>query len=442
MKSFSASSFASDNAVALEFAAEAVKDNPYALFTDFQWFLLAGRDTVFFTAFSKSRFDKEMVESMVEQMVVLAPQLTHGFKGARPGHRFPAHILHEITSVEEVDSLEGYPDKWLSSSQDVFDHPDLPLFRVMAANLKDGPDAQGRMSIIQVRSAHCLMEGSDAALLTRSQTANHGIQSNKGNKLGFFKRLRGAISGGLMATLFAGAGNLVNAPERPLSFRTLALPRQRIRALATKLGVRQRSLYFALATFALHSQKERRVKDKVITAAYTMLDTNRTASDDDFFRVRALQASFPFHDDFITYAHAVDNEMGTGEKKDITKFQLTVLAMMGAMRRLGRVFPWMVNDKVWRFQGSQADLVLTLVPPHRSMGALTDWMVEPIYCGAFHQSTNICTFCPGREFMTLNFVVEERHIESIDRIERLIVELEGKDLKPVVSARAEDRELA
>jgi len=69
-------------------------------------------------------------------------------------------------------------------------------------------------------------------------------------------------------------------------------------------------------------------------------------------------------------------------------------------------------------------------------------MVEPIYCGAFHQSTNICTFCPGREFMTLNFVVEERHIESIDRIERLIVELEGKDLKPVVSARAEDRELA
>ena len=36
MKSFSSSSFASDNAVALEFAADAVKENPYALFTDFQ----------------------------------------------------------------------------------------------------------------------------------------------------------------------------------------------------------------------------------------------------------------------------------------------------------------------------------------------------------------------------------------------------------------------
>ena len=44
MKSFSSSSFAADHAVALELAAEAVKDDPYALFTNFQWFLLAGRD--------------------------------------------------------------------------------------------------------------------------------------------------------------------------------------------------------------------------------------------------------------------------------------------------------------------------------------------------------------------------------------------------------------
>ena len=62
MKSFSSSSFASDNAVALDLAAEAVRDNPHALFTDFQWFLLQGRDTVFFTAFSKTRFDARMLQ--------------------------------------------------------------------------------------------------------------------------------------------------------------------------------------------------------------------------------------------------------------------------------------------------------------------------------------------------------------------------------------------
>ncbi|MBI4921111.1 MAG: hypothetical protein HY834_05135 [Devosia nanyangense] len=425
MKSFSASSFASDNAVALEFAAEAVRDNPQALFTNFQWFLYAGKDTVFFTAFSRTRFDKEAVKGMVEQMVALAPQLTHGFEGAVPGHPFSQHLLDAITSVEEIDSFEGYPDKWLTSTQDVFKHPELPLFRMMVANLKEGPDEHGRMSILQVRSAHCLLEGSDAALLTRSQTANHGIQSNKGNKLAWFKRFRGAVSGFLMAGLFAGIGNIVNAPERPLFFRTLALPRQRIRSLATKLGVRQRSLYFALTTFALLSEKDRRVKEKVITAAYTMLDTRRTASDDDFFRVRALQASFPFSSDFVTYARAVDAEMEANENKDLSKFQLTVLAMMGAMRKLSTIVPRLINDRVWRFQGTQTDLVLTLVPPHRSMGAMTEWMIEPIYCGAFHQSTNIVTFCPGREYMTLNFVVEERHLTHIERVEKLIADLEA-----------------
>jgi len=275
MKSFSSSSFASDNAVALDQAAEAVRDNPHALFTDFQWFLLEGRDTVFFTAFSKQHFDKGSVENLTAHMVALAPQLTHGFVGARPGHPFPQHILDAITSVEEVDSFEGYPDKWLSASQDVFDHPELPLFRVMVANLKGGPDAEGRASIIQVRSAHCLLEGSDAALLTRSQTANHGIQSDKGNKLAWIKRMRGALAGYAMAGIYSIIGNLVNAPERPLYYRTMALSRQRIRSLATKLGVRQRSLYFALVTYALHSEKDRRVKEKVITAAYTMLDTKR-----------------------------------------------------------------------------------------------------------------------------------------------------------------------
>jgi hypothetical protein len=425
MKSFSQSSFATENAVALEYAADAVKDNPYALFTDFQWFLLTGRDTVFFTAFSTTRFDDTMLQDLVAKMVSLAPQLTHGFKGAKPGYPFPQRILEEITTVEEVESFEGYPDKWLSASQDVFERRDLPLFRVMVANLKGGPDAEGRASIIQVRSAHCLMEGSDAALLTRSQTANHGIQSDKGVTEGWLKRFRQGFRGTMMAWVYSVAGNLMNPPERTLHYRTLAISRNRARVLANKLGIRQRSLYFALVTFALHSEKDRRLKEKVITAAYTMLDTKRTASDDDFFRVRALEAKFPFMPDFVAYAKAVDAEIGAAEDKDITRFQLTILAMMRSLRSLSRRFPWMVNDKVWRLTGATGDMVLTLVPPHRTMGPLTDWMMEPIYCGAFHQSTNITTFCPGRDYMTISFVVEQRHLENIDRVEKLIAQLEA-----------------
>ena len=44
-------------------------------------------------------------------------------------------------------------------------------------------------------------------------------------------------------------------------------------------------------------------------------------------------------------------------------------------------------------------------------------MMEPIYCGAFHAGANICTFCPGREYMTLNFTMEPRHMEMVGAIE-------------------------
>src|SRR5690606_31033269 len=130
LKSFSSTSFANDHTQMLEMALAAVNKHPQALFTDFQWFLYEGRDTVFFTAPSKMTFTKESIGNLVADMVALAPQLTHGFVGAKPGQPFPKHMLDAITDVREVDSFEGYPDKWLSKSVDIFDRDDLPLFRV------------------------------------------------------------------------------------------------------------------------------------------------------------------------------------------------------------------------------------------------------------------------------------------------------------------------
>ncbi len=207
MKSFSSTSFANDHAEVLDLALAAVAKNPQALFTDFQWFLYEGKDTVFFTAFSKTAFDKEGLANLVAHMVTLAPQLTHGFVGARPGQPFPKHLLDAITSAEVVDEFDGYPDKWLGKSTDIYERDDLPLFRVMAATRRGGPDAEGRASIIQVRSSHALMEGSDSALLTRSQSAGHGIMSDKSNKVGFRARLVGNIKAWAMTAGYVGHGH-------------------------------------------------------------------------------------------------------------------------------------------------------------------------------------------------------------------------------------------
>jgi hypothetical protein len=425
VKSFSSSSFASEQAEILDLALAAVKKNPQALFTDFQWFLYEARDTVFFTAFSKLSFDKDTIGNLVATMVSLAPQLTHGFMGARPGQPFPKHLLDAITHIEYVDEFDGYPDKWLGKSADIFEHKDLPLFRVMAAVRKGGPDAEGRSSIIQVRASHALLEGSDSALLTRSQTAAHGVMSDKSNKIPFFSRVNSAARGLALTLTYVLLGNLLATKEKPWGFKTLAIKRHRLRLLANRLGVRQRSLYFALVTHALNGEgPEKYFSEKVVGAAYTMLDGNRNASDDDFFRVRALQAKFPWAEDFVEYVRKIDDTVDQIERKDITKFQVMAMTMFTTLRSLNRLLPFLPGKRFWRFN-NMIHVVLTLVPPHRTNGPMTQGMVEPIYCGAWHPAANICTFCPGRDYITLNFTMEDRHIANVDKITTLLERLEA-----------------
>lgn len=430
MKSFSSSSFAGQHSDAQALAQAATRRHPQALFTDFQWFLYEGRDTVFFTAFSTMAYDKQGLGNMVAEMVALAPQLTHGFVGAEPGQPFPKHLLDAITSVEVVDELDGYPDKWLSKSSDLFERADLPLFRVMTAVRRDGPDAQGRASVIQVRSSHALLEGSDSALLTRSQLAGHGVMSDKANKLPLLSRVGSALRGGALAALYMAIATVMAPPEKPWGFRTLALERHRLRRLANKLGVRQRSLMFALVTHALNGEgAEKHMSKKVIGAAYTMLDTKRNNADDDFFRVRALEARFTVMEDFVAYVRAVDTTIASIEQKDITKFQVVINSMFKALRAVNRVAPFLPGKRFWRFNGGM-HIVLTLVPPHRTYGPMTHGLVEPLYCGAWHTEVNICTFCPGRDYVTLNFSMEQRHLGNVDKILSLLEDIERREVTP------------
>lgn len=439
MKSFSSSSFAGQHADALAMAHAAVERHPQALFTDFQWFLYEGRDTVFFTAFSTERYDRDSLANMVAEMVALAPQLTHGFVGARPGQPFPKHMLDAIISVETVEEFHDYPDKWLGKSEDIFKGQDQPLFRVMAAVRRDGPDAQGRASILQVRSSHALLEGSDSALLTRSQLAAHGVQSDKANKLPWRDRLHSALRGGLTAFIYLVLANILAPREKPWGFKTLAIERHRLRRLANKLGVRQRSLMFALVTHALNGDgAEKHMSRKVIGAAYTMLDTRRNNSDDDFFRVRALEAKFTVMEDFVRYVRAVDDTVAGIEQKDITSFQVVINSMFKAMRTLNRLIPALPNRRFWRFNGGM-HIVLTLVPPHRTYGSMTHGLVEPLYCGAWHPEVNICTFCPGRDYVTLNFSLEQRHLANVDKIVTLLEEVEAREVTPHVMAPSVER---
>ncbi len=425
MKSFSATSFPSDQPEVLEYAMEAVRKNPQALFTAFQWFLYSARNTVYFTAFSTETFDKEKLCSMVAQMVALAPQLTHGFIGARPGQPFPAHMLEAITSIEQVDDFDGYPDKWLDAGQDLFLEEELPLFRVKAIVRKDGPDEQGRASMILVRSSHALMEGSDSALLTRSMPSGHGTMSSKKNKVPIGQRISMALGAALVVPMHMISAHVLSPKKVEMGFSSVAFDRTRLRRMSNRLGVRQRSLMFAVVMHALNDGGSG-FSTKKIRAFYTMLDTERHDLDDDFFRVRSVEAFFPVNDNLEEFVKAVDATIGQIESKDVSKMQFIMNAMFKAHRGLSKVLPFLYSERFFRFNGN-VDMVLTMVPPHRTYGDLTNGIIEPIYCGSYHPGSNLCTFVPARKHVTLNFSMRTQHLPNVEKIAKLLDQLDVED---------------
>jgi hypothetical protein len=165
-----------------------------------------------------------------------------------------------------------------------------------------------------------------------------------------------------------------------------------------------------------------------------MLDGNRHEADDDFFRVRALEAHFKWSDDFVEFVRTVDDTVGKIESKDITKFQVMMNGVFKTLRSLNRVASWLPGKRFWRFNAG-LKIVLTLVPPHRAYGPMANGMVEPIYCGAWHNGMNICTFCPGRDYVTLNFTIEERLLHRVDEITALLQRIEEMHDLPATTGR-------
>ncbi len=422
MKSFSATSFPTEQTEILEKALLAVRKNPHALFTNFQWFLYKARNTVYFCAFSTETFDKEKLSRTVAQMASLAPQLTHGFVGANPGQPFPQKILDAITSIEEVDNFDGYPDKWLDAGQDIFERKDLPLFRVRVITRRGGADDQGRVSMIMVRSSHAIMEGSDSALLTRSLPSSHGTMSSSANKVSWKKRLSFALATALTLPLHMVSAHLLSPKSVTMAFKTANFERARLRRVANRLNVRQRSLMFGLVMFALNKGGEG-FSPKKIKGIYTMLDTERHDYDDDFFRVRSLDATFDVCDSVEEFVRTVDRKIDEVEAKDITKMQFLFNTMLKAHRAIYSVLPFLYSDRFFRYNGNY-DIVLTMVPPHRTYGDLTRGLIEPIYCGSYHPGSNLCTFVPARRQVTLNFSMRKEHLEQVDEIARLLEQLD------------------
>lgn len=398
-------------------------DAPQAGFTDNQWYCHQARQTVFFTAFSLERSNRAAVEKIAADLARLAPQLNTGFIGARPAEPLTKEIIGAICDVKTVDDLSGYPQDWDLSGDEIFDTPDLPLFRIKAVVRRDGPDENGHASCILVISTHALLEGADAILLSRSRTVPRGMVTAKPNKTPLLQRLRFSVTAALLVPVQMLAAYFLSARTPDVSYRGIALERGRLRRVASAMGLSQRSLIFALVTYALNNGGKGFSRRK-ISAIYTDLDAaSDRQTNDEFFQFRLIDLKLDYESDFAIFAKNVHSAIAEIESRDVTKTQAFINAMFATHRRVSRFLPFMYTPRFFRFTAGY-DLSLSLMPPQLLAGEMTRGLMEPIYCGTFHPGMNLCVFAPGKTHITINLSLHARLVPHVEKIEALLEEID------------------
>ncbi len=388
----------------------ATSGDPRAGFSDMQWFLYHQRNVVFYAAFSSVPFDRESLDARIAAFAALAPQVTGGYLGARPGQPLDRATVHAISSIEEVDSLDGLPEAWLDGGFEVFADPKLPLFRFRCANRRGGPDGEGRAGFILIRISHALVEGADSAQLTRSQPTER-----PGAAEGAVRHPLAVALSWIAVPLHLAAANLMPGPKGTRVFATRTFARARIAAAVRALGVRQRSVLYALVLTGLFGAGTRGGKRRV-SCLYSTLDNRPELMRDGFIKMRTVQASFRNRPDFAAYVRHIDRRFSELEAADAGFSQSLNTASVHLHRRLNALMPFAYSPKV--FALIPFDCVIGLIPPHYFGGPLTEDLLPPAWCGTTTPGLTSCVIVPNRETFALGLYLTPEQASGLRRMDQ------------------------
>jgi hypothetical protein len=391
--------------------------DPTAGLTDMQWYMYHQRNIAFFAAYSTRDFSDEDLLAAARGLVELAPQLRVGFAGGSADRPIPDDVLRRLIYKESVDTLDGFPERWLDDVDAVLSDPALPLFRVRYAALRD-PASDERHGFLLVQVSHALVEGADSALLSRSQSAQHPLVQSAQKTSPLVKAAATGL-GAVLASLHLLAGNLVTVRRGPFRFATRAYPRLLFTDLARDYGVRQRSLFFALVMHTLFDAGSAAGKAR-ITSTYSVIDEGGGAVRDSFMRMRMRFASFDNADDFATYVRTVDARLTRSEATESGFNDAMNAEGIRLHRRLSKIFPAAYTPKLFQFM--PYDVVLGLIPPHRLGGRLTAGLTEPVFAGAALDGANACVIVPNRRQVTFNFYIQETLLPRVPRLDAILAE--------------------
>lgn len=388
-------------------------------FTNVQWFMSGQRNTAYFAAFSPLAMTRDGFRDFVRRVLVLAPQLN--WREDRANYR---HVdarpfdLDAIIRFETVTSFAGYPDAVLGAEPAIFEDPELPAVRA-ACFVREGPEP-GPRCLVLIRTSHALAEGADTALLLRGRRSLHVLEAADRRRRPL-ARAFAAVGGALVAPFHLVASRFQRRFRRSYRFRTLAVGRAEVKLVATRLGIRQRSLLFALVLHALYGRRPslwRRLRPMVF--GYSRLPAERQAGDDGFIRMRMRTVMAWLRQDFVAYARAIDRTLarqaaaGDGD----LLFQNGTLSFH---QRLSRLIPFAYDRQFFAYV--PYDFVLALLPPHDRRGAFADLDFTEVYCGAHTPGFSSCVMVPQGDRITLNFFLDEDGLARLPGVEAMLAEL-------------------
>jgi hypothetical protein len=386
-----------------------------ATFSDMQWFMFRQRNVVYYAAFSRLAYDPPALVRIARTLAELAPQLRMAWRGGAGG-ALSDDLLVRLVAVHPVDDFAGFPEAAIDDGQAVTADPGLPLFRVHAFVRREGPDAKGRAAFLLVRVSHALVEGADSALLSRSRPAAHPVSRSNRQAGPLLAATAGAL-GGLAAFAHLAIANALPPRPGPFVFATRAYPRRLFADLARDLRVRQRALFFALVMHALFGAGTAAGRRR-ISATYSAIDAGGGAHRDTYMRMRMRFALFANAPDFAAFARGVEAQLARSEGRECGFNAEFTAAGLHLHRRLSRLLPFAYGPRLFAFL--PYDVVIGLIPPHRLAGALTEGLMEPVYCGATTPGANACVIVPGRELVSFNFYIQHERVPNLAALDALL----------------------
>ena len=397
-------------------------------FSHLQWYLHHAENTVHLAAESDEALSENDLHEIAGWFMKLAPQLHYRADGAGEGHLpspvNPAAICH----YEEVDNLQQALEWAVKNHPAIYADPSRPNFRAYGFCLRKAKKGAPR-SLYVCCSSHALMEGSESARIMRMRPTVHHAERAPA-RLGLLQNAMITAAGLVLAPLHLIASAFDRRDVTHGNWAVIDISRKSIKQLATRHGVRQRSVLFSLPLYGLHFEQSlpNRAKKKPQLISYSTLPDTKTTLEDAALNLRMQVGRIPFAESFEAHLKAIDKVLS---KEDTTEIysQAFYNAILGVHRVLHRLFPVLYRGRFFTYV--PYDFVLSLLPPHITGGWFRKLFRRSIFCGSYTPGTNSCVFVPYLGGFSLNFYADPKIHANMDAFTAFLKQ-QGIDCRRVI----------